>query len=189
MRSCRNPGAGLPPVDRQVVESAPSRPRVLRGLQGLLRGEGVSTRPRLAQAARMLALANPQWRDTFADALPGQYELLRVRDDFPMRPDDYFFGTQHRTPPRPRPHTPTQRGTRQQDTSRQGLVAAPRDHSPLAASHLGHARRPSRPRSPLDLRPDRPHLRSIHAAGLPAEPAPPPDPQRAPSDLGADALR
>lgn len=30
----------------------------------------------LADTARMLGLANPQWRKTFADALPGQYELM-----------------------------------------------------------------------------------------------------------------
>lgn len=30
----------------------------------------------LADTARMLELANPQWRETFADALPGQYELM-----------------------------------------------------------------------------------------------------------------
>ncbi|MGC2374575.1 MAG: hypothetical protein WA484_11950 [Solirubrobacteraceae bacterium] len=31
---------------------------------------------RLRQTARVLALANPQWRDTFAHAQPGQYELM-----------------------------------------------------------------------------------------------------------------
>ncbi len=30
----------------------------------------------LADTARMLGLANPEWRETFADALPGQYELM-----------------------------------------------------------------------------------------------------------------
>jgi hypothetical protein len=30
----------------------------------------------LADTARMLGLANPEWRETFADALPGQYELV-----------------------------------------------------------------------------------------------------------------
>ena len=30
----------------------------------------------LVDTARMVGLANPQWRETFADALPGQYELM-----------------------------------------------------------------------------------------------------------------
>jgi len=30
----------------------------------------------LAETARILGLANPGWRETFADALPGQYELM-----------------------------------------------------------------------------------------------------------------
>lgn len=30
----------------------------------------------LADTARLLELANPQWRDAFAEAVPGQYELL-----------------------------------------------------------------------------------------------------------------
>lgn len=30
----------------------------------------------LADTAWMLGLANPGWRETFADALPGQYELM-----------------------------------------------------------------------------------------------------------------
>jgi hypothetical protein len=30
----------------------------------------------LADTARMLGLANPGWRETFAAALPGQYELM-----------------------------------------------------------------------------------------------------------------
>ncbi len=30
----------------------------------------------LADTARKLGFANPDWRETFADALPGQYELM-----------------------------------------------------------------------------------------------------------------
>ena len=67
--TCRRTGCGEPAVSLEGF-CADCKRSYEETLQGRER--------ELARIARVLGLANPQWRETFADALPGQYELMML---------------------------------------------------------------------------------------------------------------
>jgi hypothetical protein len=64
---CRRTGCGEPPTCTEGFCS---------GCKRAYEAIRLVREQTLADAARLLGLANPQWRDAFAEALPGQYELL-----------------------------------------------------------------------------------------------------------------
>ncbi len=62
----------LLPADRRVV----SHRRFCAECKRSYAERRLAREQELAQTALMLGLSNPQWRETFTDALPGQYELM-----------------------------------------------------------------------------------------------------------------